>query len=153
MPSCLGQRARVRVKAQRALLGLIALALLTQLRSPSEHRILTGRIVGQNAAAAHAALRLRQHPDGRPLRPSRNLSQATLDVVIVGGGIAGLVAARKLHERGVAFLLLEQESDVGGNARSGGDGPDGVRSSAALLLTVRGVRSRSHSTAATDSSQ
>ena len=32
MPSCLGQRARVSVKAQRALLGLIALALLTHLQ-------------------------------------------------------------------------------------------------------------------------
>lgn len=39
--------------------------------------------------------------------------------VIVGGGIAGLAAARALHRAGRDFLLLELETAAGGNARCG----------------------------------
>ena len=46
-------------------------------------------------------------------------------VAIIGGGIAGLVAAWELQKRGISFQLLEMEDDVGGNARSGRD-PDGL---------------------------
>ena len=28
-------------------------------------------------------------------------------IIIIGGGLAGLYAATKLHERNIAFLLLE----------------------------------------------
>jgi len=41
------------------------------------------------------------------------------DVVIVGGGVAGLSAARKLKQAGVDFVLLELEPEVGGTAISG----------------------------------
>ena len=43
----------------------------------------------------------------------------TYDVVIVGGGVAGLSAARKLKQAGVDFVLLELEPEVGGTAVSG----------------------------------
>jgi hypothetical protein len=43
----------------------------------------------------------------------------TADVVIVGGGVAGLSAARKLKQAGVDFVLLELEPTVGGTAVSG----------------------------------
>ncbi|HEX5042937.1 MAG TPA: NAD(P)/FAD-dependent oxidoreductase [Candidatus Polarisedimenticolaceae bacterium] len=40
------------------------------------------------------------------------------EVVIVGGGIAGLVCARHLHEAGVEVLLLEASDAVGGALRT-----------------------------------
>ncbi|MEZ0224403.1 MAG: FAD-dependent oxidoreductase [Alphaproteobacteria bacterium] len=42
------------------------------------------------------------------------------DVVIIGGGIAGLGAAYRLHKAGLKnFTLLELENNAGGNAQSG----------------------------------
>lgn len=38
----------------------------------------------------------------------------TLDVLIVGGGIAGLATAYELHRRGVRFRVLERENRAGG---------------------------------------
>lgn len=41
-------------------------------------------------------------------------------VVIAGGGVAGLAAARALHQRGIEdFALLEMEDEAGGNSRAG----------------------------------
>ncbi len=40
------------------------------------------------------------------------------EVVVVGGGLAGLCCARRLHEAGVPFLLLEASDEVGGRART-----------------------------------
>lgn len=42
-----------------------------------------------------------------------------VDIVIVGGGVAGLSAARRLTEHGVDFVLLELEPDPGGTSASG----------------------------------
>lgn len=54
-----------------------------------------------------------------------------LDCVIIGGGISGLVAARKLQRSGVTnILLLEKEDPVGGVAKKGGD-PDRTHGQAA----------------------
>ncbi len=39
-------------------------------------------------------------------------------MIIVGGGLAGLCCARKLHEEGVDFLLLEGGDQVGGRIRT-----------------------------------
>jgi phytoene dehydrogenase-like protein len=41
------------------------------------------------------------------------------DIVIVGGGVAGLSAARWLQLSGQSFRLLELEGETGGNSRSG----------------------------------
>jgi oxygen-dependent protoporphyrinogen oxidase len=37
-----------------------------------------------------------------------------MDVIVIGGGIAGLAAAYELHKRGVAFTLLEAAPRLGG---------------------------------------
>jgi oxygen-dependent protoporphyrinogen oxidase len=41
------------------------------------------------------------------------------DVVVVGGGLAGLTAARELGRAGLSVLLLEGSPDVGGKLRTG----------------------------------
>jgi hypothetical protein len=69
-----------------------------------------GRILGANAALGH---RLR---DGNFPEPS---FETRCNVVIAGGGIAGLSAGWRLAKRGVDFTLVELERDVGGNAASG----------------------------------
>jgi monoamine oxidase len=40
--------------------------------------------------------------------------RSTTDVVIVGAGVAGLAAARRLHEHGVRVLVLEARQRIGG---------------------------------------
>lgn len=50
---------------------------------------------------------------------------AETDVVIVGGGLAGLAAARRLHRAGVPWLLLEAADRLGGRVAT--DHVDGFR--------------------------
>lgn len=70
-----------------------------------------GRIVGASAAAGH---RLRFGPLPEPSE------EMNVEVAVLGGGISGLAAARKLVQRGVSdLLLLELEKETGGNAQSG----------------------------------
>lgn len=71
-----------------------------------------GGFVGTSHEAGHK-LRDGYHP-----APPDDAWQ-TADVVIVGGGVAGLSAARKLKQAGVDFVLLELEPEVGGTAVSG----------------------------------
>lgn len=65
------------------------------------------------------------HPDrghllrGARLQGARGETRRT-QVVIAGGGVAGLAAARALRQRGVEdFVLLELEDSAGGNSRGG----------------------------------
>ncbi|WP_430497063.1 FAD-dependent oxidoreductase [Micromonospora trifolii] len=44
---------------------------------------------------------------------------AETDVVIVGGGLAGLAAARRLHRAGVPWRLVEAEGRLGGRVATG----------------------------------
>lgn len=72
-----------------------------------------GEIVGQNVDLGHI------------IRESKNIDIAddkwqTVGTVIVGGGVAGLTAARKFLKKGYDdFVLLELEKQTGGTALSG----------------------------------
>ena len=67
-----------------------------------------------NGASAERGHRLREVETRQPSRLER------FDVIIVGGGVAGLSAARTLREQGVDHpLVIELEDGAGGNARSG----------------------------------
>lgn len=46
------------------------------------------------------------------------MSEETCDVVVVGAGLSGLTAARKLHAHGVDVIVLEAADRVGGRAMS-----------------------------------
>src|SRR5207244_12625338 len=48
------------------------------------------------------------------LASGRGAPRAMKDVVIVGGGIAGLSAAYELSRRGVSFVVLERAARAGG---------------------------------------
>lgn len=64
------------------------------------------------------------HERGHLLRQQRTwpapVSAGRVQVLIAGGGVAGLAAARGLRQRGVEdFALLELEDSPGGNSRAG----------------------------------
>ena len=71
-----------------------------------------GEFVGASASLGH---RLR----GGSLPVFNADAAETVDVVIVGGGVSGLSAARQLARSGVNFVLLELEPEPGGTSASG----------------------------------
>ena len=36
------------------------------------------------------------------------------DMVIVGGGICGILAAKQCHDRGLKYIVVEKETSLGG---------------------------------------
>ncbi|KAF5976587.1 YjgF/Yer057p/UK114 family [Fusarium bulbicola] len=50
--------------------------------------------------------------------PAKSLPRCSVDVVIIGGGLAGLTAATKLQEHGLSCLVLEARNRVGGKTWS-----------------------------------
>ncbi|MDR3369862.1 FAD-dependent oxidoreductase [Rhodoferax sp.] len=79
---------------------------------------ITGGFAGVNFTRGHL---LQSAGDAAQPRawPAPTVTQRT-DVLIAGGGVAGLAAARALRLQGVEdFALLELEDEAGGNARGG----------------------------------
>lgn len=73
-------------------------------------RTWTGDIVGASHSFGHL---LREAPKAATVQAE------TADVVIVGGGMAGLIAALRLKQAGRGVIVLELEKEVGGNSASG----------------------------------
>lgn len=59
-----------------------------------------------------------------------------IDVIIVGAGIAGLMAARRIHAAGARTILIEAEADVGGRLATRQVGR-GLADSGAQFFTIR----------------
>lgn len=61
--------------------------------------------------------------------PSPPVTETTKDhksVLILGGGVAGVIAARSLHQHGIDdFLIIEARDELGGRLRSKEFGADG----------------------------
>jgi hypothetical protein len=93
----------------RATQGLGASLLLPSIESCNPPT-LTGKIIGPNATLGHR-LRTMDFP-----APKETVHTQTL---IIGGGVAGLSAARYLKKFTNDFLLIELEENTGGNAMAG----------------------------------
>lgn len=79
---------------------------------PRHNAPVRGNLLGPNVGLGHKLRDAGLFP-----APART---ETLDVVIVGGGIAGLAAGRRLaKESNLTFALLDMETAPGGNARAG----------------------------------
>lgn len=66
--------------------------------------------------------------------PEVDMSAETADIVIVGGGPAGLAAAARLAELGIGrVLLLERQTETGGVPRHCGHSPFGMREFGRIL--------------------
>ena len=72
-------------------------------------------------------------------------TQRSCDVVVVGGGLSGLYAARLLAAAGVDVLVLEAQSRIGGRTLAGHFG-DGA-TSPMLLVRLWAYRSHHHQSA------
>jgi monoamine oxidase len=103
----MGQGAIV-ITRRRAVLGGAALPLF----GCGDTGHVTGAVHGASAERGHLLREPHVWPAAVPAGRVR--------VLIAGGGIAGLAAARALRQRGIDdFALLELEDGVGGNSRSG----------------------------------
>lgn len=107
------------VSRRDLLVGFLGLPILPLACRNKEPIRFDGGFVGPQPALGH---KLR---DGFLPAPNKEQIQ-TRDVVIVGGGIAGLSAAWRLHHGGMTdFLVVELDSELGGTARGGKNGVSG----------------------------
>jgi glycine/D-amino acid oxidase-like deaminating enzyme len=96
---------------RRKFIGTVSAGAAAILVGCKKARSFPGAILGAAAAAGHRLRTGNFPPPGETIEAG---------VVIVGGGIAGLAAARRLDQRNERdFLLIELEQQPGGNAASG----------------------------------
>lgn len=77
-----------------------------------------------------------------PIRPHSQILQA--DIAVVGGGAAGLAAARGLTERRASFFLFEREERIGGRLRRGAPLPDDPAVADEASFPAHHVMTRAH---------
>ncbi|OIN59712.1 NAD(P)-binding protein [Arsenicibacter rosenii] len=106
---------------------------------------ITGQLAGPNHRLGHL---LRDATHGRWALPDTPFTVPSVepaheaDILIVGGGIAGLSARRWLEQQGVRnVLLIELEEETGGNAQSG-ENPVSPYPLGAHYLPIPDVRNR-----------
>ncbi|KAJ7707536.1 amine oxidase [Mycena rosella] len=79
-------------------------------------------------AAAIAGLAL-----GVPSHPAKSPPKHDTTVLILGGGVAGIIAARTLHKQGIdRFIIVEARDELGGRMRSTRFGAEGRRATVEL---------------------
>ncbi len=87
-----------------------------QPQEPNAH--ISGGFTGINFARGHLLQAPKSASAAAPW-PAPSVTRTT-DVLIAGGGVAGLAAARALRQKGIEdFALLELEDEAGGNSRGG----------------------------------
>lgn len=99
-----------RISRRAFLAGSLALTACGRGTWSSDEASWTGGILGASHNIGHL---LREGMSGAPVQAD------AADVVVVGGGIAGLTAAWKLQQAGRKVLVIELESEIGGNSASG----------------------------------
>ncbi len=92
-------------------LGGAAAGGLGLLGCTSQSPTIDGGFVGASVERGH------QMRKPAPAPAPAAVAERRTDVLIVGGGVAGLAVARRLHAQGKEAVLLELEASAGGNAR------------------------------------
>jgi len=114
-------------------------------RGLDHHEMFAGVPVAEKVMAKVArqlaGLGLLPDQEAPPKLPARNLNTR---VAIVGGGAAGLAAARVLADRGVPFLLFERDEAVGGRLTRGAPLPDDPAVANAASFPKGSIVTRAH---------
>jgi sarcosine oxidase subunit alpha len=109
------------------------------------HKMFAGVPVAEQVMAKVArqlaGLGLLPDQEAPPLLPARNLNTR---VAVVGGGAAGLAAARVLADRGIPFLLFERDESVGGRLTRGAPQPDDPAVADAASFPKGSIATRAH---------
>src|SRR4051812_35073675 len=74
---------------------------------------LMGIAVGEPVPAEYGAMMAEDMGFG-PAEPVPAVPGTDLRVVVIGAGVSGMLAAIRLHEAGIAHVVLEKNDDVGG---------------------------------------
>lgn len=94
----------------KAIGGLGLSALIPALHACSENKSFGGIVTGPNATLGHR-LRTMDFP--------KTTKTTSVDILVIGGGVSGLSAARFIKKYTDNFLLLELEDSPGGNSIGG----------------------------------
>ena len=72
-------------------------------------------IVGENVSPDYIPMMLRDlNITSQDLKPSLGTAKSSLEVLIIGAGMSGILAAIKLAERGIKFKIYEKNINLGG---------------------------------------